>query len=87
MILLNALPLLLLLGLGYMFLNRSSRQGQGLFSMGQNRAKLYNRSQEATTFDDVAGAYGAKTELEEVIQFLKSPGRFERLGGEIPRGW
>jgi len=85
-ILLNALPLLLLLGLGYMFLNRSSRQGQGLFSMGQNRAKLYHRSQEATTFDDVAGAYGAKTELEEVIQFLKSPGRFERLGGEIPRG-
>jgi len=54
--------------------------------MGQNRAKLYHRSQEATTFDDVAGAYGAKTELEEVIQFLKSPGRFERLGGEIPRG-
>src|SRR5690554_3527591 len=85
-ILLNALPLLLLLGLGYMFLSRSSRQGQSLFNMGQNRAKLYHRSQEATTFDDVAGAYGAKTELEEVIQFLKSPGRFERLGGEIPRG-
>lgn len=85
-ILASALPFLLLLGLGYMFLTRMSSQGQGLFSMGKSRAKLYDEGGEATTFEDVAGVEGAKAELEEVIEFLRNPNKFERLGGEMPKG-
>ncbi len=85
-ILLNVLPFLLLIWLGYIFISRMRGQGQNIFSMGKSRAQLYDRSKERTTFDDVAGATGPKTELKEVIQFLKDPERFQRLGGEIPRG-
>ncbi len=85
-VLLNFAPLLLLVGLGYLFVSRMRSQGQSIFSVGQSRAKLYDRQQEQTTFDDVAGAQGAKTELEEVIEFLKRPERFQRLGGEVPKG-
>ena len=82
----SLLPFLLLLGIGYLFLRRMSSQGQDVFSMGRSRAKLYDRQEERTTFDDVAGAQGAKRELHEVIDFLKNPGIFQRLGGEIPKG-
>jgi cell division protease FtsH len=86
LILLNALPFLLLIGVGYFFLRRMQSQGQNVFSMGQSRAKLYDREKERTTFDDVAGAHGAKRELQEIIEFLKEPEKFQRLGGEIPKG-
>ncbi len=79
-------PFLLLLWLGWLFISRMRSQGQGLFSMGRSRAKPYERTDESTTFDDVAGLEGAKRELEEIIEFLKDPERFQRLGGEIPHG-
>lgn len=82
----SLLPFLVLLGIGYLFLRRMSSQGQDVFSMGRSRAKLYDQQEEHTTFDDVAGAQGAKRELHEVIDFLKNPGIFQRLGGKIPKG-
>ncbi len=60
--------------------------GGGLLGMGRSRAKLYDRRQERTTFDDVAGAEGAKVELEEIVAFLKDPNRVRRLGAQVPRG-
>lgn len=83
---LNILPFLLLLGIGYMIFSRMQTQGRNIFGMGQSRAELYDRRKERTTFDDVAGVQGAKTELQEVIEFLTDPTRFQRLGGEMPKG-
>ena len=85
-ILIFAMPILLLIGVGYMFFRRMQMQGQNMFSIGQSRAKLQKGEEVDTDFDDVAGAEGAKTELKEIIGFLKNPERFERLGGEVPRG-
>jgi cell division protease FtsH len=82
----NFLPFLLLIGLGYVLLTRMRSQGQSIFGMGQSRARLYDRRKERITFEDVAGVQGAKTELREIIEFLRDPSRFQRLGGEMPRG-
>ncbi len=81
-----ALPTLLLLGFGYLLWRGVRGQGQQVFSMGRSRAKLYQRSDERTTFDDVAGAAGAKTELREIIEFLRAPRRYRTLGGKPPNG-
>jgi cell division protease FtsH len=86
LVIMGLLPVVLLFGLGYIFLRRMQAQGQGLFSVRQSKARLYDKDDESTTFDDVAGADSAKEELKEVITFLKSPERFERLGGKIPKG-
>jgi cell division protease FtsH len=85
-LLINVIPFVLLGIFFYYYLRRVQSQGQGIFSMGQSRAKMYDRRKERTTFDDVAGADGAKTELREIIEFLKDPDRFHRLGGSIPKG-
>ncbi|MEJ2366993.1 MAG: ATP-dependent zinc metalloprotease FtsH [Acidobacteriota bacterium] len=85
-ILLYTAPFLLLLWLGWMFLKRMGNQGNQVFSMGKSRAKLYERHEESTLFDDVAGAEGVKAELREIIEFLKNPERFTRLGGKPPKG-
>jgi len=85
-ILLNVLPFLFLIGVGYFFYQQMQGQGRQIFSMGKSRAKLYNREKERTTFDDVAGVHSAKRELREIIEFLKEPETFQRLGGEIPKG-
>ena len=86
LVIMGLLPVVLLFGLGYIFLRRMQAQGQGLFSVRQSKARLYDKDEESTDFDDVAGADSAKEELKEVITFLKRPERFERLGGTIPKG-
>jgi cell division protease FtsH len=88
-VLINFLPLVLLGGFAYFVFTQMRGRGQdalSIFSMRQSQAKLYDRRQERTTFDDVAGLEGPKTELREIIAFLKHPDRFQRLGGEIPTG-
>jgi cell division protease FtsH len=85
-LLINFAPFLLLFLFFIPLLNRMRSQGQGILTMMKSRARLYSRSKEGITFDDVAGLQSAKTELKEIIEFLKEPVRFQRLGGEIPRG-
>ena len=86
LVIMGLLPVLLLFGVGYIFLRRMQSQGQGLFSVRQSKAQLYDKDEETTTFGDVAGADSAKEELREIIKFLKDPQRFEGLGGKVPRG-
>jgi len=86
LVIMGLLPVLLLFGVGYIFLRRMQAQGQGLFSVRKSKAKLFDKGEEDTTFDDVAGADSAKEELREIIKFLKNPERFEKLGGKVPKG-
>jgi cell division protease FtsH len=89
----NWLPLLIYLGLPIFFLllmwgfmaRRFSPQ-QGLLSIGKSRAKIYSQESTGVTFDDVADIQEAKAELVEVVDFLKNPERYRRLGGRIPKG-
>lgn len=85
-ILFFSLPLLLFIFIGYIFYQRMQAQGRGMFNIGQSQAKLQDTSKKSTTFDDVAGADGAKTELREIIEFLKTPEHFEDLGAKLPKG-
>ncbi len=84
--LMNALPMLLLLVIGFTFW-RQMQMGAGKgMSFGKSRAKLLTESQQKVTFADVAGIDEARSELEEIIEFLKDPKKFTRLGGRIPKG-
>jgi cell division protease FtsH len=78
-------PLLLLLFLFRIFYQRMGPP-QGLLSVGRSRAKLYVQDETKTTFDDVAGVDEAKEELQEVVEFLRNPQKFQMLGGKIPKG-
>jgi len=82
----NLLPLVLFGGLGYLIFRSVRGQGQGIFNTRSNRARLYDRKVEGTTFEDVAGERGAKMELQEIIQILRDPTRFIRLGATTPKG-
>jgi cell division protease FtsH len=83
------LPWVLLIGIWLIIFRRMQAGAggpKGLFSFGKSRAKLLTEGSTKVTFQDVAGADEAKVELQEIIEFLKDPGKFQRLGGKIPRG-
>ncbi len=83
---LNSLPLLLLIGVWIFFMRQMQAGGGKALSFGKSRARLMSDSQERVTFDDVAGIEEAKEELQEIIEFLRDPKKFTRLGGRIPKG-
>ncbi len=81
------LPFLLLIGVWIFFMNRMQGGGRGgAMGFGKSRAKLLTEKQGRVTFDDVAGIDEAKEELEEIVEFLRNPQKFSRLGGKIPKG-
>ena len=85
--LMSILPFLLLIGVWIYFMNRMQGGGRGgAMGFGKSRAKLLTEKQGRVTFDDVAGIDEAKEELEEIVEFLRNPQKFSRLGGKIPRG-
>ncbi len=84
----NFLPWILLIAF-WIFLTRRMQgggAGKNIFSFGKSRAKMLMESETKVTFDDVAGCDEAKEELREIIEFLKNPAKFNRLGGKIPKG-
>jgi len=87
MVLSSWAPLLLIVGFWIFFMRRmQSGAGNSLLSFGKSRAKLSSSTQKKVTFEDVAGVEEAKEELLEIIEFLKEPQKFQKLGGRIPRG-
>jgi cell division protease FtsH len=85
-VLIAFLPWVFLIAI-FIFISRRASQGQqGIFSFGKSRAKLILEDRPSTTFADVAGVDESKYELQEVVEFLKTPQKFQRLGGKIPRG-
>ncbi len=81
------LPFLLLIGVWIFFMNRMQGGGRGgAMGFGKSKAKLLNQNEDRKTFDDVAGIDEAKEELEEIVEFLRNPQKFSRLGGMIPKG-
>ncbi|HUE83000.1 MAG TPA: ATP-dependent zinc metalloprotease FtsH [Pyrinomonadaceae bacterium] len=79
-------PLLFIIGIWIFMLRQMQSGGNKALSFGKSRAKLLNNQQKRVTFKDVAGVEEAKDELQEIIEFLKEPQKFQKLGGRIPKG-
>ena len=81
------LPFVLIVGVWIFFMNRMQGGGRGgAMGFGKSKAKLLNQNEDRKTYDDVAGIDEAKEELQEIVEFLRDPQKFSRLGGQIPKG-
>lgn len=85
-IFINWFPMLLLIGVWVFFMRQMQGGGRGAMSFGRSRARLLGEDQVKVTFADVAGVEEAKEEVKELVDFLRDPGKFQKLGGKIPRG-
>ncbi|MFB6286486.1 MAG: ATP-dependent zinc metalloprotease FtsH [Candidatus Bipolaricaulia bacterium] len=79
-------PLLLLIGFWYFMFRRMQGEGNSALSFGKSQAKLYTKEQSNVTFDDVAGIDEVREEVQEIVEYLRDPQRFVRIGAQIPRG-
>src|SRR3990170_3566874 len=80
------IPLLIFIAIWGYFFRRMGAAGEGLMAVGKSKAKVYVEGETKVTFDDVAGVEEAEQELQEVIEFLRNPQKFQSLGGKIPKG-
>ena len=85
-ILIQALPILLLIGVWVFFMRQMQGGARGAMGFGKSKARLLTENKNRVTFEDVAGVDEAKEDLAEIVDFLKDPAKFQRLGGKIPKG-
>src|SRR3984893_13700026 len=85
-LLISVLPFVVLIAIWIWFMRRSGQAAQGIFSFGRSRARMQEPGTPKTTFHDVAGVEQAQFELQEMVDFLRDPGKFQKLGGRMPKG-
>ncbi len=85
-LLIQAVPVLLLIGVWVFFMRQMQGGARGAMGFGKSKARLLTENKNKITFEDVAGVDEAKEELAEIVDFLKDPAKFQRLGGKIPKG-
>ena len=85
-VLIQLLPILLIAGVWIFFMRQMQGGARGAMGFGKSKARLLTENKNRVTFDDVAGVDEAKEELSEIVDFLKDPGKFQKLGGKIPKG-